>query len=135
MSVFTGFDNAVATGEMSPQELAPTSSAQLQWPKWGEYFSTKGKSGEPVDVPEAAAQLERYQSWLGAATPEDRASLWQSMLEEYSNQVFSIGTVNNARQPVVVSAKLRNVPADGIFTWEPTAYFGVYRPDTFWFDK
>lgn len=135
MSVFTGFDNAVATGEMSPQELAPTSSAQLQWPKWGEYFSTKGKSGEPVDMPEAAAQLERYQSWLGAATPEDRAALWQAMLDQYSSQVFSIGTVNNARQPVVVSARLRNVPDNGIFTWEPTAYFGVYRPDTFWFDK
>jgi len=35
---------------------------------------------------------------------------------------------------LVVSNRLRNVPEQAIYNWEPGAHFGVYRPDTFWFD-
>ena len=135
MSVFLGFDNAIATGEMSPQELAPTATAQLQWPKWGQYNETKGKAGEPPQMPLVAKQIERYKAWLLAETPDERAAIWHKMLETYTDQVFTIGTVNNTRHPVVVNEKLRNIPEEGIYTWAPTAFFGVYRPDTFWFDK
>lgn len=135
ISVFSGMDNAIANAEMSPQELAPTAQPQLQWPKWGEYFETQGKSGEPVDMPEAAAQLERYKSWRVLADREQQREIWLEMLKTYTDQVFSIGTVNNSRQPVVASKKLRNVPEEALFTWEPTAYFGAYRMDTFWFEK
>jgi peptide/nickel transport system substrate-binding protein len=26
-----------------------------------------------------------------------------------------------------------NVPEKGFYNWDPGAFFGVYRPDTFWF--
>ena len=42
--------------------------------------------------------------------------------------------MNATKQPVVTAPKLRNVPADGVFAFEPGGYFGVYNPDTFWFD-
>ncbi len=135
MSVFTGMDNAVAAAEMSPQELAPTSEAQLQWPKWGDHFQSRGEKGEPVDLPEATAQLERYKAWLVAGSHEERVAIWQQMLKTYTDEVFTIGTVNNSRQPVIASGKLKNIPEEGFFTWEPTAYFGVYRPDTFYFEQ
>ena len=135
MSVFLGFDNAIATGEMSPQELAPTAAPQLQWPKWGQYYETKGKAGEPPQMPLVAKQVERYKAWLLAESAEERAEIWHEMLKTYTDQVFTIGTVNNTRQPVVVNARLQNVPEEGIYTWEPTSFFGVYRPDTFWFKK
>jgi peptide/nickel transport system substrate-binding protein len=132
ISVFFGLNNGIANAEMSPEEMAPTSQAQLQWPKWGEYFETRGKSGEPPEIPEVQAQLERYNRWLVSPNREEQREIWHEMLHTYTDQVFSIGTVNNTRAPVVVSDKLRNVPEEGIFTWEPTAFFGVYRPDTFW---
>ncbi len=135
MSVFLGFDNAIATGEMSPQELAPTSTPQLQWPKWGQYFETKGKAGEAPQMPEVANQITLYKAWLLAESPEQRAEIWHEMLKAYTDQVFTIGTVNNTRHPVVVNARLQNIPEEGIYTWEPTSFFGVYRPDTFWFAK
>ncbi|MCG6857075.1 MAG: ABC transporter substrate-binding protein [Salaquimonas sp.] len=135
MSVFSGMDNAIAASDMSPQELAPTSQAQLQWPKWGEYFESGGVSGEPPDMPEAAAQIDRFKAWLEATTQDERRNIWADMLSTYTDQVFTIGTVNNTRQPVVVSDKLRNVPEEAIYTWEPTAFFGAYRPDTFWLDR
>ncbi len=135
MSVFTGMDNSIATANMSPQELAPTGQPQLQWPMWGQYFETNGKAGEPADMEKAREQLDLYNSWLSANSREEREEVWHAMLKNYTSQVFTIGTVNNTRQPVVVSKKLRNIPEEGIYTWEPTAYFGIYRPDTFWFDE
>jgi peptide/nickel transport system substrate-binding protein len=37
------------------------------------------------------------------------------------------------RQPVVISNRLRNVPKEAIYNWDPGAFFGIYRPDAFWF--
>jgi peptide/nickel transport system substrate-binding protein len=133
VSSFFGLDNALAAATMSPQELAPTSSAQLQWPKWGQHHESMNRAGQPIDLPEAARQLALYREWLVADGDDRRAAVWAQMLEHYTDQVFSIGTVNGTRQPVVVSRRLRNVPDEGLYAWEPTAHFGVYRPDTFYF--
>jgi peptide/nickel transport system substrate-binding protein len=27
------------------------------------------------------------------------------------------------------------VPEEAVYNWEPGAHFGVYRPDTFWFEQ
>jgi peptide/nickel transport system substrate-binding protein len=35
-------------------------------------------------------------------------------------------------QPVVVRTQVQGVPEKGIYNWDPGAFFGVYRPDTFW---
>ena len=48
--------------------------------------------------------------------------------------VGTIGTVAGVLQPIVVNEKLRNVPEQGIYNWDPGAYFGIYKPDGFWFD-
>jgi peptide/nickel transport system substrate-binding protein len=54
------------------------------------------------------------------------------MLALYTSQVFSIGIVNSTLQPVLSSTKLRNVPDGGLWGFDPTSYFGIYMPDTFW---
>ena len=43
------------------------------------------------------------------------------MLAINADQVFTIGIVNAALQPVVVRDNLRNVPAEGIYSFDPTA--------------
>jgi peptide/nickel transport system substrate-binding protein len=55
------------------------------------------------------------------------------MLAIRAEQQFSIGTVRGVPQPVVVSNRLQNVPAEAVYNWEPGAHFGVHHPDTFWF--
>jgi peptide/nickel transport system substrate-binding protein len=57
------------------------------------------------------------------------------MLHVWAEEVFSIGTVTGVLQPVVVADKLRNVPKEGIYSWDPGAYFGIYKPDQFWFGE
>lgn len=135
ISVFSGLNNAVATSAMNPEELAPTDQAQLQWPMWGQYSGTNTKAGEPINMDSAMVQMQLFNQWMLAESDEERERIWHNMLSGYANEVFTIGTVNNSRQPVVVSNDLRNVPENGIYAWEPTSYFGIYKPDTFWFDR
>jgi peptide/nickel transport system substrate-binding protein len=135
MSLDKGIENGLATADMSPWELAPTTQQQLEWPKWGEYAETNQTAGEPSDLPEVKRLKELYGDWLGAATSDKHAEVWHEMLRIWADQVFSIGLVAGVQQPVVVNARLRNVPEDGMYNWDPGAHFGLYKPDGFWFDQ
>ncbi|HSR71877.1 MAG TPA: ABC transporter substrate-binding protein [Kiloniellales bacterium] len=134
MSVWWGLDNAIPTAETSPMEFVPTAQDQLQWPKWGEYFETGGGSGAKPDMQVGRDLLELNRAWRFAETKEERREIWHEILSIHADQVLSIGTVNGVPQPVVVSEQLRNVPEKGLFNWDPGAFFGIYRPDTFWFE-
>ena len=48
--------------------------------------------------------------------------------------VNSIGVITATLSSVVVSNKLKNVPEQGISSFDPYAYFGVYEMDAFWMD-
>ena len=133
MSVWGGLDNAVATADMSPRELAPTSQAQIQWPKWGQHYEEKGAVGEPPALPEVLKLLKLHAQWRSSGSTEERTAIWHEMLQIHADQVFTIGTVNGTRQPVVVAKDLVNVPENGTWTFDPGGYFGRYMPDTFWF--
>jgi peptide/nickel transport system substrate-binding protein len=134
MSIWSGLDNGVATPDMSPAELAPTTDDQLQWPVWGMYAQSHGESGTPPELPEAAELYRLYQQWRLTKTTEERAGIWRRMLEIYSNQVFSIGLVNAALQPVIRTNKMRNMPDTGLYGFS-TSYLGIYMPDTFWLER
>ena len=135
MAVWSGLENGVPHADMSPHELAPTSQVQLQWPKWGQYVESGGEVGEAVDLPAARTLAARNEEWEAGPPRERREAIWHEMLEIRAEQVFTLGIVAGVPQPVVVSRRLRNVPEKGAYSWEPGAYFGVYRPDTFWFDE
>lgn len=135
MSISKGLNIGLATPEANPEELAPVSPAQPNWPVWGQYTQTSGKAGEAPSLPSAERLLELYNSWRASTNNEERTAIWTEMLEIYSEQVFSIGIARETIQPVVVDSKLRNLPETAIFSWAPSAFFGVYKPDTFWFDE
>jgi peptide/nickel transport system substrate-binding protein len=134
MTIWSGLDNGIPTPEMSPKELAPTAHDQLQWPAWGQYYDSMRKIGEPPALPEAQELIRLYDAWRHSSSTEEREQQWLRMLEIHAQQCFTIGVVARALQPIVVRNGLRNVPAEGIYSWDPGAYFGMYRMDTFWFD-
>ena len=135
MSTWSGLNRGLATSDMDPEELAPVSPVQGQWPAWGLYTESKGSGGEKPTLPEVLRLSELYKSWRVASSSEEQAQIWTEMLSIFTDQVYSIGTVAGGLQPVVVSTKLRNVPKEGIWAFEPTQYFGHYLPDTFWFEE
>lgn len=133
MALFNGIDNGLPTADMSPSEFAPTNQTQYQWPKWGQYFETNQRVGEAPDIDAARELLDLYHLWSRSGVRQEREEIWHRMLNIYSDEVFSIGLICGVPQPVVVNRNLVNVPEEGTYSWSPTAFFGVYKPDTFWF--
>jgi peptide/nickel transport system substrate-binding protein len=132
MSVFFGVDSGIANADTPPLEFAPTLETQLQWPLWGMHHTSNGRSGGTPDLPEAKRLMELYDQWTVAKSTEERARIWSEMLMINAEQVFTIGMINAVPQPVVISNRVRNVPENALYSWEPGAHFGIFRPDTFW---
>jgi peptide/nickel transport system substrate-binding protein len=135
MAIWSGIDNGVPTADMNPGPLAPTKDDQLQWPVWGNHYLTNGEQGEAPTMPEVKKMVELLGKWRASATLEARTAVWHEMLTLYTDQVFSIGIVNQTLQPVVHSSRLRNMPETGLYGFDPTSFLGVYMPDTFWYDE
>lgn len=134
MTMWGGIDNGVPTADMNPGQLAPTKDDQLQWPVWGMYYLSNGDKGSAPDIQEVTRLVELLRAWRRTSTTEERAQIWGEMLEIYTQQVYSIGIVNSTLQPIFRTAKLQNLPNEGLYGFEPTSYLGVYMPDTFWLD-
>ncbi len=134
LSLWSGIDNGVPTADMSPDQLAPTAEDELQWPLWGVYYVTSGEQGTAPDMPEAAELVRLLGEWKSSATMQERTDVWNKMLAIYTDNVFSIGIVNQTLQPILYSSRLRNLPEKGLYGFDPTAYLGVYKPDTFWLE-
>jgi peptide/nickel transport system substrate-binding protein len=135
MTISKGLDIGLATADSNPEQLAPVSTAQPNWPVWGQYTETMGTAGKLPPIGPANRLLSLYNAWRQTATAEERRKIWEEMLTIYADQVFSIGIARETIQPVLVNRRLRNLPEKGIFAWQPTAFFGVYRPDTFFFEE
>ena len=133
MATWFGVDNGIVSADMSPVEFAPTKQIQYQWPKWGQYFETGGKAGEEIDMPAPRELFDHFRQWQVARSTEERTKIWQRILDIHADQVFTIGIVCCTKQPVVVTNRLKNVPREGVYAWNPGAFFGVYLPDTFYF--
>lgn len=135
MTAYAGAVTAVPTVDTSPREFAPTMQGGLQWSRWGMYVESKGKQGEPCDLPEACKLMDYLKEWETSTDPAVRRKAWDEILATNADEVFSIGTVNGIRQPVVVGPKVRNVPKEGYHAWDPGGYIGLYQPDTFWISQ
>jgi peptide/nickel transport system substrate-binding protein len=130
-----GLDNAIPTAIMPPTELAPMRQDNYAWPKWGQYVETKGKNGEPVDIPEAERLLKLYETWMTTGNREAQRAAWRDMLQNHVENQWTIGTIAGALQPIVVRNGLQGLPAKALYSWEPTAMLGIYRLDEIYWNK
>jgi peptide/nickel transport system substrate-binding protein len=135
MSMWFGIDNGVPTADMNPGQLAPTADDQLQWPVWGLNYISHGEMGVAPDLPPVVELLKLLKRWRLSSNDAERKQIWKEMLSIYTDQVFSIGLVNASLQPILVTKKLRNFPEEGLYGFDPTSYFGVYKTDTFWLEE
>ncbi|WP_421709726.1 ABC transporter substrate-binding protein [Algihabitans sp.] len=130
-----GLENGIPTADLPPSEFVPVQQHSYQWPKWGQYFETKGKSGEAPDLPAALELMSLYEDWRKASSRTGRLEAWERILEINAEQVFTFGLVAQIPQPVVVRKGLHNLPETAIYNWNPGAQFGVYRSETFWLEE
>lgn len=132
MTAFAGVVTAVPTANTSPKEFAPTMQGGLQWSRWGMFIESKGRMGEKCELDSACKLLDYVREWETAPDEAARRAVWDKVLSTYADEVFTIGTVNGIRQPLVVGPKIKNVPKEGYYAWDPGGYIGLYQPDTFW---
>jgi peptide/nickel transport system substrate-binding protein len=132
MTAFEGITVTAATVDTSPKELTPAMRGGLQWSRWGLFVESNGRQGERCDMATACKLLDDLNAWATSTDPAVRRAAWVAILEANAREVFSIGTLNGIRQPIVVALKVHNVPKDGYYAWEPGGYIGLYQPDTFW---
>ncbi len=130
-----GLDNAIPTALMPPTELAPMRQDNYAWPKWGQYVETMGKNGDEIDLPEAKALLDQYETWMTTGDREVQARAWRAMLANHAENQWVIGTIAGALQPIVLRNGLENLPKKALYSWEPTAMIGIYRVDEIFWDK
>ncbi len=135
MVAWWGWNNGIPTAEAEPTELAPVSQATFSWPAWGQHYQTKGAAGQAPDVPEAEELMRLYGAWLAAPDSAGRAEAWRQMLAIHADQAFVIGTVSRAPVPIVTDGRLRNLPEQALYTWDPGAQLGMHRIDELWFDE
>lgn len=135
MVAWYGWNNGIPTADAEPNELAPVQQTNFSWPAWGQYHQTRGAAGEAPDLPEAIRLMQLYEAWSRAPDADARADAWREMLAIHADQVFAIGTVSRAPVPVASDPRLRNVPAEAIYAWDPGAQIGMHRMDEFWFDE
>ncbi len=133
MAMWFGNENGVPVADMSPGEFAPTTQQLLMWPRWGQYHETSGAAGEPIDMEAPRRLMDLYLAWRKSRTVDERRTIWEEMLELYCDGVYSIGLVAGILQPLAVSNRMRNVPEEAIYNWDPGAQLGVWQPDTFFF--
>lgn len=135
MSVWPGIDNGLASPDMDPQDLSPTNQNQFNWPMFGQWVETNGKEGQEPDIEGVKELVHLRNQWLASSSTEERRVVWKKMLSIHAEQLYSIGIISGTLQPVVVSQRLRNVPATAIYAYEPGGYFGLTMPDSYWFDQ
>lgn len=132
-SVWFGWDNGIPQVYTPPSYLAPTDQTFLSWPKWGQFYQTRGRAGEPADIEAAERLMALSEAWDRATDDAERSRVWREMLQIHADQQFAIGILSEAPQPVVVSDYLINVPEFGKWAWDPGAHFGIHRVDEFFF--
>jgi peptide/nickel transport system substrate-binding protein len=135
MSVSTSDLFGLPTADMSPGWLAPIAEEQLQWSRWGLYYESRGRQGERPDSPAAQRLVTLYRRWLTSTERAEKERLWGEMLDINAEEVFTIGILGGTLQPVVVKDGLRGVPERGIYAWDPGSHFGLYGPDSFYWDS
>jgi peptide/nickel transport system substrate-binding protein len=132
MTIAKGIENGLPTAEMSPGAYAPTSQIHYQWPKWGQYYETKGDAGAAIDMEGPKRLFELFERWRTVPETAERRAIWEEMLEIWSEGVYTLGLVAGVPQPVAVKPGLVNVPDEAVYNWDPGAHFGIFNPDTFW---
>ncbi len=128
MSVWSGLDNGIPTPDMSPRELAPTTQEQLQWPMWGQYYENNRKGGQAPDMPEALELVELYDAWRDVGNRRRAREDLAADARDPRAAGLHDRHRHRALQPVVVSNALRNVPAEGIYSWDPGRVFRHLSP-------
>ena len=126
---------------LSSYELSGNLKFATEWASWHNYqqWLAGGEEGyEPASQgweppPAIKGYLKLNDSWYRAQTEEEYQRIAKEIFNFHAENLWLIGTVARALQPVIIQNKLRNVPEKLPFS-DGTSFWRIARPDQ-WFFK
>jgi len=94
-------------------------------PLWAQWYETGGKEGEepPEEIKKLFYWWEKWQATLDVE--------WgKKILRSQAENLWTIGTVGMAPQPIIAKNNLRNIPEKGVWVWDDL-WFYPYNPEQF----
>ncbi|MDT8391037.1 MAG: ABC transporter substrate-binding protein [Lentisphaeria bacterium] len=105
---------------------------EARWTPWSRWYLSHGEQGEEP-IPEARDLQIWWDEMRGSVDPARRVELGKRILRSQAENLWSIGTIGLAPQPVVVSNRLHNVPDRGYWGWD-SLWVLPYHPATWFLD-
>jgi peptide/nickel transport system substrate-binding protein len=106
---------------------------ESHWNDWATYYLSQGLRGEkpPADI----IQLQTWWHELARSTdPERVTELGKKILRSTAENLWTIGMIGLAPQPVIVSKRLKNVTLQGYWGWD-NRWTMPYHPATWYLEK
>jgi peptide/nickel transport system substrate-binding protein len=102
-------------------------------PLWAQWYVTGGKAGEepPKELKNLLKLWERMQTTL---SDKERIRLGKEILKSNAENLWTIGTVGLAPQPIIAKNNLRNIPEKGLWGYDHLRTY-PYFPAQFFFKK
>ena len=112
-----------------PRKIA---ASLAMWSEWSRWYLNDGTQG--MEPPPEIIELQQIADEFGTTMdPVRRVQLGKQILAANAENLWTIGTVGLAPQPVVVSDRLRNVADEGLWGWDIRGTM-PYHPSTWYFD-
>jgi peptide/nickel transport system substrate-binding protein len=118
---------------LSPSWWAPIATGwdKTLWNNWSRWHLSDGQLGT-----EPPAVMRELQCWademFSTVDPARRIELGKKLLASNAKNIWTIGTIGLAPQPVVVANNLRGVPKQAIWGWD-NRWTLSYHPATWYF--
>jgi peptide/nickel transport system substrate-binding protein len=115
MSLWHGDETADTLFLRRPKYFAPINGDENCWGQlWGQWYNTGGTAGE-----EPPQYIKDLYNWLDEYMTNDSAEPARKVLESQMEHLWTIGSVGNAPQCLLVRNTLKNVSETGGFwTWD-----------------
>ena len=106
---------------------------ECHWVQWSDWHLSEGERGE--EPPPKIMQLLDWWTEMTTTLDEDRR-LWlgRQILRSQAQNLWAIGTLGLAPQPVVVHNTLHNVPERGYWGWD-NRWSLPYHPETWYLSR
>jgi len=112
-----------------PRKIA---GSLAMWSEWSRWYLTDGVMGE--QPPAEIIELQRISDELTTTMdPIRRVQLGKQILAANAQNLWTIGTVGLAPQPIVVSSRLKNVVDEGLWGWDIRGTM-PYHPSTWYLE-
>jgi peptide/nickel transport system substrate-binding protein len=116
MSLWHGDETADTLFFRRPKFFAPLDGDESCWGAlWGRWYNTQGEDDTAVEPP---PEIKDLYDWLDKYAETGDAEWCHNALESQAENIWTIGTVGLAPQPLIVRNTLRNVAETGFWTWD-----------------